>query len=158
MITIEYVSKQGSQPLCWAVRTGRAWLWGCCTLALLSCQMQAFKELPCLYVTVFMCICLHTYTHTVINFLFFLLFLGPYPRHMEVPRPGVESELQLPAYTTAIYTQDLSHICDLDTTAHNNARCLNHWARPGIETTSSWILVRFVSAEPRQELPFQFLE
>ena len=32
---------------------------------------------------------------------------------MEVPRPGVESELQLPAYATATMTQDLSHVCDL---------------------------------------------
>ena len=30
---------------------------------------------------------------------------------MEVPRLGVELELQLPAYATAIL--DLSHICDL---------------------------------------------
>ena len=35
--------------------------------------------------------------------------------HMEVPRLGVESELQLPlpAYTTAIAMPDLSHACDL---------------------------------------------
>ena len=32
---------------------------------------------------------------------------------MEVPQPGVEAELQLPAYTTATATLDLSHICDL---------------------------------------------
>ena len=32
---------------------------------------------------------------------------------MEVPRLGVESELQLPAYTTAIAMRDLSWICDL---------------------------------------------
>ena len=29
--------------------------------------------------------------------LFVLVFLGPYPQHMEIPRPGVESELQPPA-------------------------------------------------------------
>ena len=35
-------------------------------------------------------------------FLFvFLPFLGPLPQHMEVPRLGVELELQLPAYATA---------------------------------------------------------
>ena len=33
--------------------------------------------------------------------LFFFAFLGPHPGHMEVPRLGVESELQLLAYTTA---------------------------------------------------------
>ena len=32
---------------------------------------------------------------------------------MEVPRLGVEPELQLPAYTTATATQDLSHIYNL---------------------------------------------
>ena len=29
---------------------------------------------------------------------------------------------------------------------------LTHWARPGMELASSWILVRFVSTEPWQEL------
>ena len=31
-------------------------------------------------------------------------FLGLHPTHMEAPRPGVESELQPPAYTTATAT------------------------------------------------------
>ena len=39
------------------------------------------------------------------------------------------------------------------TTAHGNARCLTHRARPGIEPASSWILVMSVTAEPWQELP-----
>ena len=30
--------------------------------------------------------------------LLLIFFLGPHLQHMEVPRPGVESELQLPAY------------------------------------------------------------
>ena len=33
--------------------------------------------------------------------------------HMDIPRLGVELELQLPAYATATETQDLNHICDL---------------------------------------------
>ena len=32
---------------------------------------------------------------------------------MEVPRLGVESDLQLPAYATVTATWDLSHICNL---------------------------------------------
>ena len=32
---------------------------------------------------------------------------------MEIPRLGVEPELQLPAYTTATATWDLSCICEL---------------------------------------------
>ena len=39
------------------------------------------------------------------------------------------------------------------TTAHSNARS---WARPGIEPTTSWFLVGFVSAVPQQELTLSF--
>ena len=46
-------------------------------------------------------------------FVFFGLFWRPHLRHMEVPRLGVELELQLLAYTTAPAMQDPSHICDL---------------------------------------------
>ena len=44
-------------------------------------------------------------------FFFFFGFVGPHLWHMEVPRLGVES--QLPAYTTATATWDLSYICGL---------------------------------------------
>ena len=75
--------------------------------------------------------------------LFFsFLFLGLHLWHMEVPRPGVKSELQLLAYTTA--TQDLSHICNLHHSS-GNTRSLTHWARLGIEPTSSWILSGFIT-------------
>ena len=37
------------------------------------------------------------------------------------------------------------------TIAHGNAEYLTHWARPGIEPTSSWIL-GFIATEPQQEL------
>ena len=36
-----------------------------------------------------------------IALLLLYVFLGPHPQHMEAPRLGVESELQLLAYTTA---------------------------------------------------------
>ena len=56
-------------------------------------------------------------------------FLGSHLQHMEVPRLGVEWERQLPAYTTATAMLDP----------------LTHWARPGIEPTSSWILVSLLT-------------
>ena len=65
-------------------------------------------------------------------FTTFLCFLGLHPRHMEVPRLRVKSELQLPAYITA----------------HSNAGSLTQWARPEIKPASSWMLVRFISAVP----------
>ena len=46
---------------------------------------------------------------------------------------------------------DLNCIWDLH---HSSRQCriLNHWVRPGIESVSSWIPVRFITAEPQQEL------
>ena len=44
---------------------------------------------------------------------FFFFFLGLHLQQLEIPRLGIESELQLPAYTTATAMPDLSHICDL---------------------------------------------
>ena len=44
---------------------------------------------------------------------FFFWFSGPHLQHMEIPRLGVEGELQLPAYATAIATQDPSLVGDL---------------------------------------------
>ena len=41
-------------------------------------------------------------------FCLFVCFLGPHPRHMEVPRLGVELELLPPAYTRATETPDPS--------------------------------------------------
>ena len=51
---------------------------------------------------------------------FVLLFGGPQPQHMEVPRLGVRSELQLTAYTTATATRDLSRTGDLH---HSSRQC-----------------------------------
>ena len=49
---------------------------------------------------------------SIIPLLYFILFhfcfLGLLPRHMEVPRLGVKSELHLPIDTTAIATRDPS--------------------------------------------------
>ena len=67
---------------------------------------------------------------------------------MEVPRLGVEPELQLPACATAIIMQDLWPTPSMSvtyTTAHGNTRSLTHWARTGIEPATSWILVSFVN-------------
>ena len=54
-------------------------------------------------------------------FLFpFFVFLGPHLQHMEVPRLGVELELQLLAYTTATAKPDPSHICNIH---HGSGQC-----------------------------------
>ena len=54
-------------------------------------------------------------------YFFFFCFSGPHLRHMEVPRLGVLSELQLPAYATATATSEPSLVCDL----HHSSQ--QHW-------------------------------
>ena len=71
---------------------------------------------------------------------------------MDVPRLGVESELQLPAYTTATATLDPSLVCNL----HHSSRqhqILNPLVRPGIKPASPWTLFGFVTTKPQRELP-----
>ena len=58
-------------------------------------------------------------------FFFFDFFLGPHQQHMEVPRPGIQMELQLPAYTTTIAMPDVSRICDLRCSSRHHS-ILNH--------------------------------
>ena len=72
----------------------------------------------------------------------FSLFLGPHPWHMEAPRLGVHSELQLPAYATATATPDPSRIWDLH---HSSGHCwiLNPLSEASDQThilmDTSWI-------------------
>ena len=82
---------------------------------------------------------------TIISFLSFLFFcfFPPDPWYLEVLRLGVKSQPQ--QGQGGIQTMTATH-----TTAQGNAR--SHWARPGTESASSWILVRFVSTEPQEEL------
>ena len=64
----------------------------------------------------------------------FIAFLGPHVKHMEVPRLGVESVLWS---RLSQPTPQLTAMLDP----------LTHSARPGIEPTSSRILVGFITAE-----------
>ena len=52
-----------------------------------------------------------TFNFLFFSFLLIFVFLGLHLWHMEVPRLGVESELQLLAYTIATATWDQSCIC-----------------------------------------------
>ena len=63
-----------------------------------------------------------------LNILFFFFFRAV-PAAYGSSWARVELELQLPAYTTAL----------------SNTRYLIHWARPGIEPASSWVLVGFIT-------------
>ena len=71
---------------------------------------------------------------------------------MEVPRLGVESELKLPAYTTATATwiQAESVTYSLHPSSWQRWILKPLSGAPGIEPVS-WILVGFVTAEPQRE-------
>ena len=69
---------------------------------------------------------------------------------MEVPRLGVEFELQLPARPQPQQRQIWAESATYST-AHGNFRSPTCWARPGIAPKSSWILVGFISAAPQWE-------
>ena len=87
------------------------------------------------------------------HFLFFFLFLlGTHLQHMEVPRVGVRLELQL-LPTSQPQQCQIPAVSATYTTVHSNAGSLTYWLGAGIKPTSSWILVRFITTEPQQELP-----
>ena len=78
------------------------------------------------------------------KFVFCFVFFYSHTRAIwKFPRLGVESELQLPVYSTATATLDPSGICD----PHCGSRqcwIFTHWERPGTKPESSrslrWVL------------------
>ena len=88
--------------------------------------------------------------------VFFFCFLGPHLRPMEVPRLGVQSELQLPAYTAPAAMQDPSHVCNLH---HSSQQCwiLSPLSETRDQTCNLMIPSRILSTAPLQELPILFI-
>ena len=89
-----------------------------------------------------------TYSQTF-SFFFFFVLLGLHWWHVEVPRVGAESELQLPAYTTTTAIPDLSCISDLHCNLwqrpiHYPLREAREWTRIPVDTSQvlnplSWV-------------------
>ena len=74
-----------------------------------------------------------------------MLFLGMHLQHMEIPRLGVESELQLPAYTNShSNTGSEPHLWP---TSQLTAMLDPQPPEQGqeIEPTASWILIGFIT-------------
>ena len=84
------------------------------------------------------------------SFLSFFFF-RPHPGCMEFPRLGVESELQLPAYTTATATRDPRHICDLQHSSQQH-QILTPLSKARDGTHILMEANGFVTAEPPREL------
>ena len=87
-------------------------------------------------------------------FYLLIYFLGPH-LHMEVPELGVQSKLQLLAYTIATATPHLSDICDLH---HSSRQCqILNPLRKTRNRTCILMILRFVITEPQGELPFSLI-
>ena len=96
----------------------------------------------------------HFYRNDFFFFFFFFWFLGLHLQHIEVPPQagcwiGTAAAILQPQQHR-IWAASVTY-----TTARSKAGSLTHWTRPGIKpaSTSSWILVGFVTAEPQRELP-----
>ena len=85
--------------------------------------------------------------------VFWSFFLGLCLRQMEVSRLGVKSEPYLQATATATATWNPSCVYDY-TVACGNAGSLTHWERPGIEPTSSWMIVGFINHWAKTGTPY----
>ena len=86
----------------------------------------------------------------IYSYLF--LSLGPHMQHMEVLGLGVESELQLQAYITAMTMKHLRRFCSLQC-SYGNIEFLTHWVKPGMEPAISQRLHAVLDpAEPQWEL------
>ena len=92
----------------------------------------------------------------IIIIIIIICFLRLHLWHMEVPRLGVESEVQLLAYTTATATPDLSLVCDL---YHSSWQCqiLNPLSEARGRTCILMDTSQVVTSEPWWELLFSLL-
>ena len=81
----------------------------------------------------------------------FFFLLGPHLWHVEVPRLGVKWSCSCQP-TPQPEQHGIWAVSMTYTTAHGYAKSITHWSRSGTEPISSWILVGFVTAEPRWEL------
>ena len=84
----------------------------------------------------------HTYVY-ILFFSCFLCFLA-FPWHLEALRLEVELELQYRP-TPQPWQLRSQAASATYTTAHGNTGSLTHWVRPGIEPSTSWLLVGFVN-------------
>ena len=105
----------------------------------------------------------HLFWNFILIYLLYLnltFFGGLDPQPKELPRPGIEpapkqwqcqilsfeATRELQIWLWGFFSQWIFF------SPHSNVGSLTHQSRPGIEHTSSWILVGFVSSAPQWEL------
>ena len=97
----------------------------------------------------------YTHVRKASHLIFIICFLGLYMWHTEVPRLGVESQLQM-AYATVTGTQNPSCICDLHHSSWQH-QMLNSLSKARDQMRIP-ILIRFTTTELHWKLPFGFFK
>ena len=82
---------------------------------------------------------------SLFNFFFFCLFRAAPPAYGSSQARGGIRDAAASLHHSHRDARSEPHLRPTPL-AHGNAESLTHWARPGIEPTSSWILARFVTA------------
>ena len=77
-------------------------------------------------------------------FFVFLPFLGPHPQHMDVQARGLIGAIATGLCQSHSNARSEPRLRPT-TIAQGTAGSLTHWARPGIEPATSWLLVGFVN-------------
>ena len=86
--------------------------------------------------------------NSLLSFIFLMLFSTTPAGYGSAQARGWIGAVAAPlAYTTATAMPSVTY-----TESHSNVGSLTHWVGPGIKPASSWILLRFVTAEPQREL------
>ena len=94
--------------------------------------------------------------YLLLLFFNFLSFLGPLPRHMEIPRLVVQSELQPPAQTRATATWDPSRVCNLHHSSWQECQILNPLSKARDQTCNLMVPKSdLLTTAPQRELLFQ---
>ena len=93
----------------------------------------------------------YLYLYYYVTFFFFFGLFRAVPTAYGSSQARSQSRAAAASLCHSHSNVDLSHVCNLHH-IHSNARSLTHWAVPGIKPMSSWILVKFVTAEPQWEL------
>ena len=92
-----------------------------------------------------------TITFNFRTFFSFFVFLGPHLQHYG----GSQARGQIRSCGCWPTPQPKQHgiwAASVTYTTAHNTRSLTNWGRPGIKPTTSWFLIKFVSAVPRGEL------
>ena len=95
---------------------------------------------PCLFCFVLSCFCI-------------LLFMAEPVTYGSLQARGVIKTIAAGLYHSHSNWIWEPHLQPTPHTARDNTRSLTHWVGPGIEPTSSWISVGFISTPPQEELP-----